>query len=231
MWLCQFQANEITKSGFQWDFVQLLLCSHHVTFFKYDFTLQKQLPFLSKPHLCSDAHFLVILILFCQTQHVCKTLSDNTHIIKLITEGRLNIVVAFFPSYSWKYAPIILVSHSGPYQTIFNVSGKADAGCWGCWIRHYSAVLLTFARFSKPFLLTLSWGVGLFISLVPCLREMSLARDPSPSHLGPGTILTAAQFFKYESLQSHSMPSAAAMLLPTVFHPVIDDIWTIWAKS
>lgn len=78
------------------------LCSTSVVFtsrdfFKYEFTLQKHLlPFLSNPHLSSDAHSLAILILFCQTQHVCKTLSDNTHIWKLITEGRLNIVVGFF---------------------------------------------------------------------------------------------------------------------------------------
>lgn len=73
--------------------------------------------------------------------------------------------------------------------------------------------------------------MDLFTSLVPCLREMSLARDPSPSHLGPGTTLIATQFVKHVSLQTHSVPSAAAMLLPTAFHPVIDDIWTLRARS
>lgn len=51
---------------------------------------------------------------------------------------------------------IVLVSHSGPYPTTFNVSGKADAGCGDCWIRHYSAIALTLAGFFKLLLLALS---------------------------------------------------------------------------
>lgn len=202
------------------DFVQLLLCSHHMTFLLIWIYFAETLAPLSlqaSPLFRCTFFWLrkeAILVLFCQTQHVCETLSDNTYILKLITEGGLNAVV-FFSSYSWKYASIsniILLSHSGPYPTTSHLSGKADAGCWICWIRHYSA-LLTLARFSKLFLLTLSWGVDLFTPLVPCVREMRLARDPSPSHVGPDTIRIATQFSKHASLHIHSVPFAAAMLL------------------
>lgn len=107
-----------------------------------------------------------------QTQHVCKTLSDNRHILKLITEERLNrgsFHIAANMSHA-SISNIVLVSHLGPCPTTFNITGKTDAGCRDCWIRHYNAIVLTLARLFKLFLLILLQGVRLVVFPAPCTR-------------------------------------------------------------
>lgn len=132
---------------------------------------------------------------FCfQIQHVCKTLSDDTHFKvnywREIEEVFLLYIPANVPHSS--ISNIVLVSHSGPYPTTFNVSGKADAGCRSCWIRYYSAIALTLARFFKLLLLALSWGVGLVMSPSPCIRGGSSGEDHAP-HCHPVPQLLTSQ--------------------------------------
>lgn len=105
---------------------------------------------------------------------------------------------------------IVLVSHSGPYPTTFNVSGKPDAACRGCWIRHYSAIALTLARFFKLLSLALSQGVGLVVSPAPCIRGGQLRGGPLAPRSSLSSSFPASCFTVIKTFSPHCSSGACS---------------------